>query len=159
MYSLGVEHLGVQPLPTWGASPFIVQGGAPCLHISIVVSWFHSGGLSSSSVVGAHPVGREWTLERLESGWFFWATGCLAAVPPWSVPGFATWAVARRLSPILSVRSAAARPSLRGFCPKDGTPVEGCSTMVKRCCPVTLCWRNGVVCRGSHHYSAGGGAR
>ena len=38
--SLRVEPLGVQPSLTWGASPFIVQDGAPCLHISKVVSWF-----------------------------------------------------------------------------------------------------------------------
>ena len=38
--SLELESLRVEPSPTWGASPFIVQGGAPCLHISIVGSWF-----------------------------------------------------------------------------------------------------------------------
>ena len=27
--SSSVEPLGVQPFPTWGAFPFIVQGGAP----------------------------------------------------------------------------------------------------------------------------------
>ena len=40
---LGVESLGVQPVSTWGAFPFIVQGGAPYLHISIVMSWFRLG--------------------------------------------------------------------------------------------------------------------
>ena len=70
--------------------------------------------------------------------------GCLAAVLSLDGRGgMATRSVARRSSPILSVRtsssirSAAARPSLRGFCLKDGTPVEGCSAMVRRCCPVT----------------------
>ena len=49
----------------------------------------------------------------------------------------------RRSSPILSVRtcfsvcSAAARPSLRGFCLKDGTPIVWCPAMVRQCCPVT----------------------
>ena len=38
-----VQSLGVEPSPTWGASPFIVQGGPPCLHISIEVSWFRPG--------------------------------------------------------------------------------------------------------------------
>ena len=28
-WSSSVEPLGVQPFPTWGAFPFIVQGGAP----------------------------------------------------------------------------------------------------------------------------------
>ena len=55
----------------------------------------------------------------------------------------ATRSVAQKSSPILSVRtsssvrSATTRPSLRGFCPKDGTPVEGCPAMVRQCCPVT----------------------
>ena len=40
---LGVESLGVQPVSTWGAFPFIVQGGAPYLHLSIEVSWFRLG--------------------------------------------------------------------------------------------------------------------
>ena len=58
--SLELESLGVQPSPMWGASPFILQGGASCLHISIEVSWFRPGGPSSSSVGGPCPVGREW---------------------------------------------------------------------------------------------------
>jgi len=38
-----VQSLKVEHSPTWGASPFILQGGAPCLHISIEVSWFRPG--------------------------------------------------------------------------------------------------------------------
>ena len=83
-------------------------------------------------------------VERLESGWFSWATGCLGVVPSLiSRGGLATRAVTQKSSPILSVRtcssirSAAARPSLRGFCLKDGTPIEGCPATVRRCCPVT----------------------
>ena len=49
---LGVEPLGVQPFPTWGASPFIVQGGPPCLHISIVVSWLRLGVLHLRQSLG-----------------------------------------------------------------------------------------------------------
>ena len=79
------------------------------------------------------------------SGRFSWATGCQTVVPsPVSRGGLATRSVARSWSPILSVRtrssvrSAATRPSLRAFCLKDGTPVEGCPATVRRCCPVTL---------------------
>ena len=138
--SLGVEPLGVQPSPTWGSSPFIVQGGASCLHISIVVSWFCPGVLNLCQ--SSAPPG--WSgVERLVCGWF-WVAGCLAIVPSLvSRGGFATRSVTRRSSPILSVRtsssvrSAAMRPSLRGFCLKDGTPVEECPAAVRRCCSIT----------------------
>ena len=138
--SLGVELLGVQPSPTWGSSAFIVQGGASCLHISIVVSWFRPRVLHLCQ--SSDPPGQS-GVERLVSGWF-WVTGCLAVVPSLvSRGGFATRSVTRRSSPILSVRtsssvrSAAMRPSLRGFCLKDGTPVEECPAALRRCCPVT----------------------
>jgi hypothetical protein len=98
--SLGVEPLGVQPSPTWGSSSFIVQGGASCLHISIVVSWFRPGVLHLCQ--SSAPPGRS-GVERLVSGWF-WATGCLTVVPSLvSRGGFATRSVAGRSSPILSV--------------------------------------------------------
>ena len=48
-WSSSVEPVGVQPLGSstlsyvGGGFPFIVQGGAPYLHISIVVSWFRLG--------------------------------------------------------------------------------------------------------------------
>ena len=42
-WSSSVEPVGVQPFPTWEAFPFIVQGGAPHLHLSSVVSWHRQG--------------------------------------------------------------------------------------------------------------------
>ena len=138
--SLELESLGVKPSPTWEALPFILQGGAPYLHISIMVSRSIRGFfvfVSQRALSGRSAV------ERLVSGWF-WVTGCLAVVPSLvSRGGFATRSVTRRSSPILSVctsssvRSAAMRPSLRGFCLKDGTPVEECPAALRRCCPVT----------------------
>ena len=62
--SSSVEPLGVQPLPTWGAFPFIVQGGAPiyiyltlCLGTVGVSFVFVSrrGQLSWSGVGRLHP--------------------------------------------------------------------------------------------------------
>ena len=115
--------------------PFILQGGVPDLHISIVISW--SAGGSFVFVSRRVPPGRS-GVERLESGWFSWAMGCQTVPSPVSRGGLATRSVARRSSPILSVRtrssvrSAATRPSLRGFCLKDGTPVEGRRATVRR---------------------------
>ena len=58
-WSSSAGSLGVQPFPTWGAFPFIVQGGAPITGIKCYVL-APSGCDSSLSVVGAHSVSREW---------------------------------------------------------------------------------------------------
>ena len=60
--SLELESLGVKPSPTWEALPFILQGGAPDLHISIVISW--SAGGSFVFVSRWVPLGRS-GVERL----------------------------------------------------------------------------------------------
>ena len=63
--SLELQSLGVEPSPPWGASPFILQGGAPCLHISIKVSWFRPGVLHLRQLVGpARSVGSGETCVR-----------------------------------------------------------------------------------------------
>ena len=120
------------------------MGGFPLLYFKVGPPYLHISWGSFVFVSRRALSGRS-GVERLVSGWFSWATGCLATVPSLaSWGGMATRSVARRSSPILSVRtsssvrSAAARPSLCGFCPKDRTPVEGCPTTVRRCCPVTL---------------------
>ena len=117
--SLELESLGVKPSPTWEALPFILQGGPPYLHISIVVSWSAQG----SFVFVSRRARPGWSgVERLVSGRFSWVTGCQAVVPSLvNRSGFATRSGFRRSSPLLSVRTgasvriAAARPTLGGF--------------------------------------------
>ena len=98
--SNSVEPQGVQPFPTWGAFPFIVQGGAP-IYIYLVLCldpvWesfvlvSHRGPLDQSRV------------GRLEFGWFSWATGCPSVVPSLvNLDGLVTRMVARGSSPVLS---------------------------------------------------------
>ena len=53
------ESLGVEPSPTWGASPFIVQGGPLFTYIYRGVLVLPGGPLSSS-VGGPRLVGQEW---------------------------------------------------------------------------------------------------
>ena len=98
-------------------------------------------GPSSLSVVGpARSVGSGEACARLVLG-----DGLSSCCPvSGQSGGFATRSVTRRSSPILSVctsssvRSAAMRPSLRGFCLKDDMPIEGCLASVRLCCPVTV---------------------
>ena len=80
--SLELESLGVKPSPTWEALPFILQGGAPDLHISIVISWSARWVLRLRQSAGpARSVGSG----EAVSGRFSWAMGCQDAVPSWSV--------------------------------------------------------------------------
>ena len=76
--SSSVEPLGVQPSPTRGAFPFIVQGGAP-IYIYLALCL---GSVRESFVFVSRrgPLGRS-GVGRLESGWFSWATVCPSAVP------------------------------------------------------------------------------
>jgi len=152
--SLEPESLGVKPSPTWGASPFIVQGGPP---VYIYLSRCPSSARGTFIFVSRRaPLGRS-GVKRLVLDWFSWATGCQAVVPSLvSRGGFATRLVARRSSPFLSVRtsssvrSATARPSLHGFCLKDGSPVEGCLASVRRRCPIIV--TGGVLRKPSLRY-------
>ena len=149
-----VCSLRVEPSPMWGASPFIVQGGPP---VYIYLSRCPSSARGTFIFVSRRaPLGRS-GVKRLVLDWFSWATGCQAVVPSLvSRGGFATRLVARRSSPFLSVRtsssvrSATARPSLHGFCLKDGSPVEGCLASVRRRCPIIV--TGGVLRKPSLRY-------
>ena len=80
--SLEPESLGVKPSPTWGASPFIVQGGPP---VYIYLSRCPSSARGTFIFVSRRaPLGRS-GVKRLVLDWFSWATGCQAIVPSWSV--------------------------------------------------------------------------
>ena len=105
------------------SNPFL-RGGLPLLWfkvgppIYIYLSWCLGPARGSFIFVSRRgPLGRS-GVERLEPGWFSWATGSLGAVPSSVSQGrLPTWPVAWRSSPILSartcssVRSIAARPS------------------------------------------------
>ena len=110
--SLELEYLGIQPSPTWGVSPFILQGGAPYLHIYIVMSWSAWG--SFVFVSRRVPPGRS-GVERLCQVGFLGRR----VVKLLSHLGQSEWlrysVGARRSSSLLSVRIGTARPSLRGF--------------------------------------------
>ena len=58
-WSSSVETLGVQPFPTLRPFPFIVQGGAP-IYMYLALCLGTVGCPSSTSVVRAHSVSREW---------------------------------------------------------------------------------------------------
>ena len=91
-----VKPLGVQPFPTWGAFPFIVQGGAPIYrYLALCLG---TVGVQFVLVSRRGPLGQS-GVGRLESGWFSWATGC-----PSTVPSSASrdGHVARGSSPVLS---------------------------------------------------------
>ena len=98
--SSGVEPLGVQPFITWGAFPFIVQGGAPIyIYLALYLDpvWESFVLVSRRGPLGQSGVG------RLESGWFSWATGCPSVVPfSTSRDSLVTRMVARGSSPVLS---------------------------------------------------------
>ena len=80
-----VCSLGVEPSPTCGAFPFIVQGGATCLHISNVVSWSHSGVLHLRQSSGpSRSVGSGEACVRL----IFLGDGLSSCCP---VPGRSGW--------------------------------------------------------------------
>jgi len=101
------------------------------------------GDPSSSSVGGPSPVGREWR-GLCQVGVLGRRVVKLLSRLLVSRSGLATRRVAQRSSHFLSartgssVRIAAARPSLDGFCPKDGMPVEGHLATVRRCRPITV---------------------
>ena len=98
--SSSVEPLGVQPFPTWGAFPFIVQGGAP-IYIYLALC---PGSVWESFVLVSRrgPLGQS-GVGRLDPGWFSWATGCPGAVPSLaSRDGLVTRTGARGSSPVLS---------------------------------------------------------
>ena len=133
--SSSVEPLGVQPFPTWGAFPFIVQGGAPiyiCLALCLGFVWKSFILVSRRGPLGQSGVG------RLESGWFSRATGCPSAVPSLaSLDSMVTRMAARRSSPVLSAWTYASHPqgSPTSFSHspylKDSTPGEGYLTEVR----------------------------
>jgi len=161
--SSSVEPLGVQPLPTWGAFPFIVQGGAP-IYIYLTLCL---GSVWESFVLVSRrgPLGRS-GVGRLASGWFSWATDCPSAVPSRiSRDGLVTRMAARGSSPVLSAWANAPyqegylMPSLRSPYPQDSASGEGCLTKARRGSSGHARWRNGVVRRGDHHYAAGGDVR
>ena len=77
-WSSSIEPLGVQPFPTWGAFPFIVQGGA---HIYIYLSLCLGSVRESFVLVSRRGPLDQSGVGRLESGWFSWAAGCLSTVP------------------------------------------------------------------------------
>ena len=84
MVSSGVEPLGVQPFPTWGAFPFIVQGGAPIyIYLALCLGsvWESFVLISRRGPLGQSGVG------RLEFGWFSLVTGCPSVVPSFSQSG------------------------------------------------------------------------
>jgi hypothetical protein len=146
-WSSSVELLGVQPFPTWGPFPFIVQGGA--LITDIKRCFFAPLGCSSSlSVVGAHLVGREWTGLILA---IFWARDdpgdllgqCIPPVlsHPCSVGAAQSlgWLLGGRLrscppEPTSLVRGAI----LRSSCHRMARPVRGVLPRSGRGRPVTL---------------------
>ena len=83
--SLELESLGVEPSPTWGASPFIAQGGPLCLHLSIKVSWFRPGVLHlRQSSSPARSIGSGEACVRL----IFLGDGLSSCCP---VPGQSGW--------------------------------------------------------------------
>ena len=106
--SSSVEPLGVQPFPTRGAFPFIVQGGAP---IYIYLALFVGSVWESFVFVSRRGPLSQSGVGRLESGWFSWATGCPSAVPSWaSRDSLVTRMVARGSSPVLSACAYATYP-------------------------------------------------
>ena len=120
-WSCSVEPLGVQPFPTWGAFPFIVQGGAPIyIYLALCLGpvWESFVLVSRRGPLSQSGVG------RLESGWFSWATGCPSVVPSsTSRDSLVTQMVARGSSPVLFAWAYAPYPqgyltsSLRSPCP------------------------------------------
>ena len=158
-----VEHLGVQPLPTWGAFSFIVQGRAP-IYIYLVLC-LCTIGVSFVLISRRGPLGQS-GVGWLDPGWFSWATGCPCAVPSRiSRGGLITRMVVRGSPPVLSAWAYV--PYLQGYlmsplrstCQQDDTPGEGCITEVRPGASGHARWRNGVVRRGNHHYGAGGDVR
>ena len=110
-WSSSVEPLGVQPFPTRGAFPFIVQGGAP-IYIYLALC---PGSVWESFVLVSRrgPLGQS-GVGRLESGWFSWAMGCPSTVPSsLSWDSSVTRMVARGSSPVLSAWVYA--PYLQGY--------------------------------------------
>jgi hypothetical protein len=84
-------------------------------------------------------------VERLESGWFSWATGCPSAFLSLAGrDGLVTRVVSWGVIPSLSAWTYA--PYLQGYltssshspCLKDNTPGEGCLTEVRQGRPITL---------------------
>ena len=106
--SSSVEPLGVQSFATWGAFPFIVQGGDPIyIYLALCVGsvWESFVLVSRRGPLGQSGVG------RLEPGWFYWPTGCPSVVPSWaSRDSLVTRMVAQGSSPVLSACAYATYP-------------------------------------------------
>ena len=70
-WSSSVEPLGVQPFPTWGAIPFILQSGAPIyIYLALCLG---TVGVSFVLVSRRGPLGQS-GVGWHESSWFSWAT-------------------------------------------------------------------------------------
>ena len=164
-WSSSVEPVRVQPpFPTWGAFPFIVQGGAPiysdlalclCTVGAQIVLVSRRGSLSRSRVGELDPG------NLLVQGMILAIS--LSGVFPWRCPILAQ--SGRRDHPAgrSVVSFGLVRRSL-GFLPAglsyvalspNGAPGEGCLTEAWPGASGHDRWRNGVVRRCDHHYGEG----
>ena len=154
----------VQPFPTWGAFPFIVQGGGPIY--SYLVLCFCTVGEQIVLVSRRGPLSRSGVGE-LDPGNLL-LQGMILAI---SLSGVSPWCC-----PILAQSGRLDHPvghsrisfglfhwSL-GFLPAglsyvalspDGAPGEGCLTEAWSGASGHDRWHNGVVRRGDHHYGEG----
>ena len=135
--------MGVQPFPTWGAFPFIVQGGAPIyFYLALCLGTI---GVRIVHVSRRGPLGRS-GVGRLDPGDLLGQGMILAVfsgdVFPGTVPSWLSWddatawLVTRGSPPVLSAGAYVPcprgylTPPLRSSCQPDGTPGEGCHTEV-----------------------------
>ena len=163
-WSRSVKPVGVQPFPTWGAFPFIAQGGAPiysyltlclCTAGAQIVLVSRRGLLSRSGVDELDPC------NLLAQGMILAIS--LSGVSPWRCPILAQ--SERRGHPVdhSGVSFGLVRQSL-GFLPAglsyvalppNGAPGVGRLTEAWLGASGHGRWRNGVVRRGNHHYDKG----
>ena len=158
-WSSSVEPLGVQPFPTLGVFPFIVQGGAS-IYIYLALCLGTVECPSSTSVVRAHSVSREWGGLILVG--FRGQRVVQALSHPWPVGAarsFERTLGAHLQSYLSGSMSLICRATLHSPCPSDSTPDEGCLTEAKQGVSGHTRWHNRVARRGSHHYGAGGDVR
>ena len=161
--SSSVEPLGVQPFPTWGAFPFIVQGGAPIyIYLALCLG---TVGVPFVPVSHRGPLGRS-GVGRLDPGDLLGQRVVQVLSHPRPVE--AAWSVGWPLGGLPPVLSAwvyvpclqgLPLPPLRSPCQQDGTLGEGCLIEVRPGVSGHTRWRNGVVRRGNHHYGEGGDVR